>query len=75
MRNLKFYWKLDTGDADLVIPRSDDEDDGADLPEDPDSRSTSLLVVEAAASTGLNKKRAGTEEEPTPAAKRPKGVE
>ena len=58
-----------------MIPRSDDEDDGVDLPDDPDSRSTSVLVEEAAASMGLTKKRAGNEEEPTPAAKRPKGVE
>ena len=59
-----------------MIPRSDDEEDDDGLPGDPDLRSTSVLVQEAAASTGISKRRTGAEEEstPAPAAKRPKGV-
>ena len=57
-----------------MIPRSDEEEDDDGLPGDPDLRSTSVLVEEAAASTGISKRRTGAEEESTPAAKRPKGV-
>ena len=65
---------LTAGDAEEVIPRSDDEEE-EDLPADPDSRSTSTLVEEAAASTGISKRRIGAEEEARTAAKRARGVE
>ena len=81
MGNTKTHWKIEgqkpldfyTGDAELVIPCSDGEED--DLPADPDARSTSVLVEEAAASTGLAKRMTGVEEQSTPAAKRARGVE
>lgn len=73
-RNQAMETNLTVGEVEQVIPRSDDEDED-DLPADPDSRSTSVLVGEAAASTGITKRRKGAEEEASTAAKRARGVE
>ena len=60
-----FFWILtgDIEDAELTVPASEEEDDSDGLPSDPDSRSTSVLTKEAAASTGITKKRGRPEEE------------
>ena len=60
-------------DSEHVTPRSDEEED--DLPEDPDSRSTSVLVRDAQASSGLTRARKKDGEvEMMPASKKARGV-
>ena len=60
-------------DSEHVTPRSDEEED--DLPEDPDSRSTSVLVRDAQASSGLTRTRKKNGEvEIMPAPKKARGV-
>ena len=62
----------DIEDAELTVPASEEEEEDSDgLPSDPDSRSTSVLTKEAAASTGLSRKR-GRPEGETEANVRPK---
>lgn len=56
----------------MVTPVSEGEEDD-DLPRDPDDRSTSVLVREAAASTGITRRRSRGDEEVNPAEKRQKG--
>ena len=60
-----FFWILtgDIEDAELTVPASEEEEESDGLPSDPDPRSTSVLTKEAAASTGISKKRGRLEEE------------
>ena len=43
------FWILigEVEDAELTVPASEEEDDSDGLPSDPDSRSTSALLVKA----------------------------
>ena len=55
----------DIEEVELTIPVSDEEEEEADgLPSDPDTRSTSVLTREAAASAGISRKRPMKESEP-----------